>query len=312
MFHVHAWGFPFLATQYSMKQVYAGKMDPALIARLYQQEKVTISHCVPTILQMVLKCPEAAQMDLSGWKIIIGGAAFPKALAKAALERGMDVMAGYGMSETCPVVATTIIRREDKDRDLDWQVEARTRTGVPAAFVDLKLITSEGKEAGPDDKEQGEIVLRTPWLTQGYVKEPEKGAVLWEGDYLHTGDVATIDLVHSLKIADRIKDVIKSGGEWISSIDLENLIGLFVGVAETAVVGMADPKWGERPYALVVARPGQSLSVLELKKHIQQYIDSGQISKWAMPEQIELVDAIPKTSVGKIDKKKIRERINAL
>ncbi|MHA4811710.1 fatty acid--CoA ligase [Flavitalea flava] len=312
MFHVHAWGFPFLATQYSMKQVYAGKMDPVLIARLYHQEKVTISHCVPTILQMVLKCPEAATMDLSGWKIIIGGAAFPKMLAKAALERGMDVMAGYGMSETCPVIATTIIRREDKDKDLEWQVDARTRTGVPVAFVEIKLITPEGKEALADDKEQGEIVLRTPWLTEGYVKEPGKGADLWEGGYLHTGDVATIDPVYSIRIADRIKDVIKSGGEWVSSIDLENLIGLYGGVAEAAVVGMADPKWGERPYALVVARPGQILSVIEIKKHIQQYINSGHISKWAMPEQIELVDSIPKTSVGKIDKKKIRERINVV
>jgi fatty-acyl-CoA synthase len=306
MFHVHAWGFPFLATLYSMKQVYVGKMEPAMVAGLLDREKPTLSHCVPTILQMVLKCPEAAGLDLSAWKVVIGGASLPGSLARAALERGIDVISGYGMSETCPLIATSHIHLKDKDKDLDWQIVARTRTGIPTAFVDMKLITPEGGEATADDKESGELVLRAPWLTQGYVNDREGGEALWRDGYLHTGDVATIDAVHSLKISDRIKDVIKSGGEWVSSIALENFIGLQAAVAEVAVVGMPDAKWGERPYALVVIKPGYTLSVPELKAHIQQFIDSGRISKWAMPEQFEFGDTIPKTSVGKIDKKRIR------
>lgn len=306
MFHVHAWGFPFLATLYSLKQIYVGRLEPPMVAQLMAKEKPTISHCVPTILQMVLKCPEAASLDLSGWKVVVGGAALPKSLARAALERGIDIISGYGMSETCPLIATVRIRPEDKNRDIDWQVEARTRTGVPSAFVDLRLMREDGKDANADDKEAGELLLQAPWLTQGYVNDPEKGSALWEGGYLHTGDVATIDGNHILRISDRIKDVIKSGGEWISSIDLENRIGLHGAVAETAVVGMPDVKWGERPYALIVVKPGGDLSVADIKDHIQQYIDNGQISKWAMPEKIEFVGAIPKTSVGKIDKKKIR------
>ena len=312
MFHVHAWGFPYLATLYSMKQVYVGKMEPATIAGLYAREHPTLSHCVPTVLQMVLKCPEAAQLNLAGWKMVIGGASFPEALARAAMERGMDVISGYGMSETCPVVAISYIRQQDKDRDRDWQVKARTRTGIPVAFVDMRIVDEEGETVRTDDKESGELLIRTPWLTQGYVKDPEKGAELWKGGWLHTGDVATTDAQQAIKIADRIKDVIKSGGEWISSIDLENLIGLHEGIAETAVVGMSDAKWGERPYALVVARPGYTLTIDQVREHIRTFIQKGQISKWAMPEQIEFVDAIPKTSVGKIDKKKIRTNIRLL
>jgi len=309
MFHVHAWGFPFLATLYSLKQVYAGRMEPPVIAGLIAREHPTFSHCVPTVLQMVLRCPEALDLDLSGWKIIIGGAALPKALAKAALERGMDVIAGYGMSETCPVIATVYIRNADKDKDPDWQVGTRVRTGVPAAFVESKLIMPDGREAAADDRECGEIVLRAPWLTQGYVNDKENGDILWRDGYLHTGDVASIDAAHSLKIMDRVKDVIKSGGEWISSIDLENLIGLHPDILETAVVGMPDPKWGERPYALVVLKQGSTLTVAALREHIGRFIQGGKICKWAMPEQIVFVNTIPKTSVGKIDKKKIRAEI---
>lgn len=312
MFHVHAWGFPFLATMFSMKQVYPGKLSPPMVAELLKTEKPTFSHCVPTILQMVLLCPEAKDLNLSGWKVMIGGSALPKALAKAALERGVDVMVGYGMSETCPVIACCHIQMEAPD-GLDAQLSARTRTGIPTILTDIQVWDQEGRPVATDDSESGEIVVRAPWLTHGYVKDPDRGAALWKDGYLHTGDVATVDALHSLKISDRMKDVIKSGGEWISSIDLEGLIGLHPAVAEVAVVGLPHPKWGERPYALVVLRAetkgGPADWSAALKDHVRQFIDNGQISKWAMPEEILFVEAIAKTSVGKIDKKKIRAEL---
>jgi fatty-acyl-CoA synthase len=306
MFHVHAWGFPYLATMFSMKQIYTGKLSPPVVADLIRRERPTFSHCVPTVLQMILLCPEVKEMDLSGWKVMTGGAALTKALARLALERGVDVNVGYGMSETCPVIATSYIRMADAGMDMEGQLAIRTRSGIPTILTDLQVWNESGRPVAANDKESGEIVVRSPWLTQGYVKDPDRGAALWKDGYLHTGDVATVNAKHSLKLSDRIKDVIKSGGEWISSIDLEGLIGLHAAVAEAAVVGLPDPKWGERPYALVVlhadARVGQS----ELREHIRQFIDRGQISKWAMPEEFVFVAAIPKTSVGKIDKKRIR------
>lgn len=306
MFHVHAWGFPYLATMFSMKQVYTGKLSPPIVAQLLRRERPTFSHCVPTILQMVLQCPEARELDLSGWKVMIGGSALSKALAKTALERGMDVSVGYGMSETCPVIATTYIRMADADADMETQLTTRTRSGIPTILTDLRVWNELNKPVAADDKDSGEIVIRAPWLTRGYVKDPERGAALWKDGYLHTGDVATVDARHSIRICDRIKDVIKSGGEWISSIELEGLIGLHTAVAEVAVVGFPDLKWGERPYAFVVLRDGASTEQPELQDHIRHFIDRDQISKWAMPEAFIFVPAIPKTSVGKIDKKKIR------
>lgn len=306
MFHVHAWGFPYLATMFSMKQVYAGKLTPPIVADLIKRERPTFSHCVPTILRMILLCPEVKEMDLSGWKVMIGGAALTKALAKLALERGVDVSVGYGMSETCPVIATSYIRMADAEMDMEGQLAARTRSGIPTILTDLQVWNESGSPVEPKDKESGEIVVRSPWLTQSYVKDPGRGAELWRDGYLHTGDVATVNAKHSLKICDRIKDVIKSGGEWISSIDLEGLIGLHAAVAEVAVVGFPHPKWGERPYAFVVLHSDAPVRQPEMKDHIQQFIDLGQISKWAMPEEFIFVTAIPKTSVGKIDKKRIR------
>lgn|GEM_PF-93035 len=269
MFHVHAWSFPYLATLFSMKQVYTGKLAPAIVASLIKQERPTFSHCVPTVLQMILLCPEAKEIDLSGWKVMIGGSALPKALARMALERGVDVSVGYGMSETCPVIATSYIRMADANMDMDAQLVARTRSGVPCILTDLQIWNESGLQVTADDKETGEVVVRSPWLTQGYVKDSESGAALWKNGYLHTGDVATVDARHSLKISDRIKDVIKSGGEWISSLDMEGMIGMHPAVAEVAVVGLPHPIWGERPYALVVLHAAARIGQSELKDHIR-------------------------------------------
>ncbi len=305
-FHVHAWGFPFLATAMGMKQIFVGKFEPEMVLKLFMIEKPTFSHCVPTILQMLVMHPAAQQLDLTKWKVIIGGSALPKALCRLALQRGVDIITGYGMSETCPILTTSYISPAQLQNDIDWQVEARTRAGIPSMMVDLKIIDDEGKQVSKDDETMGEVTARTPWLTQGYFNEPEKSEELWRGGYLHTGDVAVINEKNVVKIADRIKDVIKTGGEWISSIDLENLIGVHAAVAEVAVVGVPDAKWGERPHAIVVLKQGQVLTNEELKTFLGQFVESGKINKWAVPDTIDFVSAIPKTSVGKIDKKVIR------
>ncbi len=312
MFHVHAWGFPYLATMYSLKQVYVGKFDAANVLDLITNEKPTFSHCVPTILQMLFAKAEEVPTDFSGWKLVSGGAAMPESLAKKAILKGIDLRASYGMSETCPVICGGYIPLHCKDKDIDWQAKARSRTGMPPAFVEMKIADEQGNEVAHDDYTTGEILVRAPWLTQGYLHDHERGAQLWEGGYLHTGDVATINKHHSIRIADRIKDVIKSGGEWISSLALENYIGQHHAVAEVAVVGMPDPQWGERPYALVVPATGKTLTIELLQQHLQQFIDNGELSKWAMPEHFEWVSAIPKTSVGKIDKKVIRGQLSKI
>ena len=309
MFHVHAWGFPYLATMYSLKQVYVGKFDSANVLQLVSNEKPTFSHCVPTILQMLFSKAEEIPTDFTGWKIVSGGAAMPESLAKKAIQKGIDLRASYGMSETCPVICGGYIPLHCKDKDIDWQAKARSRTGMPPAFVEMKIADEYGNEVPHDDYTTGEILVRAPWLTQGYLHDDERGAQLWTGGYLHTGDVATINKHNAIRIADRIKDVIKSGGEWISSLALENYIGQHPAVAEVAVVGIPDQQWGERPYALVVPASGKTLTRETLRDHLQQFIDNGQLSKWAMPEHFEWVTAIPKTSVGKIDKKEIRKSL---
>lgn len=309
-FHVHAWGFPFMATMLGMKQVYVGKFEPEVAIKLYAIHHPTISHCVPTIMQMFVGHPATANLDLKGWKVIIGGSALPKTLAKASLQRGIDIIVGYGMSETAPILTMSYLGVNEKDNpDLDWQVTARTRSGVPAPMVDLKIVDEDGNLVPKDDESMGEVVARTPWLTQGYYNEPEKSEELWRDGWLHTGDVATWNAQNNIKIADRIKDVIKTGGEWVSSIDLENLIGQHPAVMEVAVVGLPDDQWGERPHAMIALKPGQDESAEGIKMFLEQFIITGQITKWTVPDRIKFVEAIPKTSVGKLDKKVIRTMV---
>ncbi|MFI8608812.1 fatty acid--CoA ligase [Pseudomonas sp. NPDC077649] len=308
MFHVHAWGVPYVATAMGLKQVYPGRYEPNSLVRLFREEGVSFSHCVPTILQMMLECEEGRRTDFTGWKMLLGGSALTLGLARQASERGMRVHCGYGMSETCPLLTLTHLRAEDLALPMDEQIPERIKTGVPIPLVDLRIVDANGQDVAHDGVALGEIVVRAPWLTQGYLHEPQKGAELWQGGWLHTGDMASIDARGVVEIKDRIKDVIKTGGEWISSLDLENLISQHAAVASVAVVGIPDAQWGERPLALVVCAAGASLDQAAIEVHLQQFVDSGQINKWAIPRQIRFVADIPKTSVGKINKKLIREQ----
>jgi fatty-acyl-CoA synthase len=311
MFHVHAWGIPYVATAMGVKQVYPGRYVPERLLELLVGECVTFSHCVPTILQMLLAAAQAKGTRLPGWKVVVGGAALPQALARHALDMGIDVYAGYGMSETCPILTLSRLQPEMKDWALERQIEFRCKTGRPIPLVRVRVVDTDMRDVPADGKSQGEIVVRAPWATTGYVKDPAGSAQLWEGGWLHTGDIAVSDEYGYLKITDRLKDVIKSGGEWVSSIDLEDLILQHTGVAEAAVIGVPDPKWTERPLAVVVAKPGEQVHPDEIEACLLDLAASGVISRYAVPQQIVPVDTLPRTSVGKVDKKVLRARYAA-
>ena len=308
MFHVHAWGIPYIATMLGVKQVYPGRYVPETLLELVQREHVTFSHCVPTILHMLLKHPLSKQMDLSRWKLIIGGAALTRGLCLEALERGIDVFTGYGMSETCPILTMSHLTKEMLLQEPDEQALIRSKTGMAVPLVDLKIVDSAMQEQPRDGKSSGEVVVRTPWLTQGYLKDVKASERLWEGGYLHTGDVAVRDELGYVKITDRTKDVIKVAGEWVSSLELEDILAHHPLVGEVAVIGMPDPKWGERPLALVVPKVGASVNEKELVLHVREYADKGLVTKQVVLIKVRLVDTIAKTSVGKINKVALREQ----
>src|SRR6266699_2440823 len=243
MFHVHAWGIPYVATAMGIKQVYPGRYLPDVLLALIQREKVTFSHCVPTILHMMLSGPAAGEVDLSGWKVIIGGSALPKGLAKLAMDRGIDVFTGYGMSETCPIMSLAQLKPSMTALGADQQIDYRTRAGLPIQLVDLRVVDEQMHDMPHDGEASGEVVARAPWLTQGYLNDPANSEQLWRGGYLHTSDIGIINPEGYLQITDRIKDVVKSGGEWISSLAIEDLISQYPGVSEVAVIGKPDEKW---------------------------------------------------------------------
>jgi fatty-acyl-CoA synthase len=310
MFHVHAWGIPFMATVMGVKQVYPGRYEPEMLLDLIEKQKVTFSHCVPTVLHMLLNSAADREVDLSDWTVIIGGSPLPKGMGKTALERGIDVFTGYGMSETCPLLTLAQLTPEMLERDLEEQVEIRTRTGRPLPLVDLRVVDEEMRAVPDDGEATGEVVVRSPWLTQGYLKEPEKSEELWEGGYLHTEDIGYIDEQGYLQVTDRIKDVIKTGGEWVSSQEIEDILSQHPGVSEAAVIGVEDEKWGERPLALIAPKADHDEEITEdeIKTYVKEHADSGAISKFAVPDQVRFVEEIDKTSVGKLDKKKLREK----
>ncbi|MBU0971377.1 MAG: fatty acid--CoA ligase [Proteobacteria bacterium] len=312
MFHVHAWGMPYLMTLLGAKQVYPGRYEPEMLLNLIVKEKVTYSHCVPTIMNMLVNSPAIKNLDLSGWKVIIGGSALSKGLCKQAMEFGINLYTGYGMSETCPLLTLANLKPHMLEWGEDEQIEIRCKTGLPVPFVQLEIVDLKGVPLAHDGKTAGEVVARSPWLAQGYTKSEEKSRELWANGWLHTGDIGVIDGEGYLKITDRLKDVIKTGGEWISSLELEDIISQHPAVNEVAVVGIPDEKWGERPLALVVLRDGypEKVSEADIQAFCMTFVEKGQIPKYGVPSKIILTATIPKTSVGKISKKDIRAEYN--
>lgn len=307
MFHVHAWGIPYVATTLGVKQVYPGKYVPEILLKLIAEERVTFSHCVPTILNMLVNSPAAAGADLSRWKVLIGGSALPRSVAIAALKRGVDVAVGYGLSESCPVLTLSQLSSRQLELGIEEQADLRCRT-LPFALVDLRVVDEKGGEVRHDDKTSGEIVVRAPWLTQGYLKDQTNSQKLWEGGWMHTQDVACRNAAGSIRITDRRKDIIKVGGEWLSSLELEDIFSTHPAVAESAVVGQPDLTWGEIPVALVVLKKDARVTEKELSAHIKNYADKGVLPREAFLIKIKFVEAIEKTSVGKINKVALRAK----
>jgi len=309
MFHVHAWGFPYAATLMGVKQVYPGKYEPPILLKLILTEKVTFSHCVPTIIQMLVASPAVKNFDLSKWKVVIGGARLPKGLAQAAMQLGIQIYAGYGMSETCPVISTGALKPEMLNWEKEKQIDKLIMTGITIPLVYAKIVDPFGKDLPHDGEATGELVLRAPWLTAGYFNEPERSKELWIDGWLHTGDVAYIDKEGYIQITDRIKDVIKTGGEWISSLELENLASQHEAVLEAAAIGIPDPKWGERPALIIVLRPDYKgkITAEDMQKYMADCASKGKIPKYGVPDKYLFVDEIPKTSVGKVNKIQLRK-----
>lgn len=316
MFHVHAWGLPYVATLLGLKQVYPGRYEAQRIVSLIRREGVTFSHGVPTVLQMVLDASRGERLD--GWKVVAGGSVLPDSLCRQALSQGVDIFTGYGMSETCPILTLAQLRAPagtpaPHDADTDT-VETRLHAGWAVPLVDLRVVDDQRGDVARDDQALGEVVVRAPWLTQGYLDNPAASEALWEGGYLHTQDIGRLRADGRLKLVDRLKDVIKSGGEWVSSLDLEQLLSTHPGVAEVAVVGVPDEKWGERPVAIVVPRPAfvDTLTEAELRSLVAQCAERGEVSRYAIPDRVHFVAAIDRTSVGKLDKKALRRRYAGL
>ncbi|AOH87318.1 long-chain fatty acid--CoA ligase (plasmid) [Sphingomonas panacis] len=287
LFHVHAWGLPYIATMLGLKQVYPGRYDPGTLLALKKQEGVTFSHGVPTLLRMVL---DAASESLAPWTMLVGGSALSPDLAREAARKGIVTVCGYGMSETGPILSIGRSGPEDT-------IDSKCRAGFPIPLVHMRT--------EPDGR--GELQVRAPWVTQGYAAQDASDA-LWEDGWLHTQDIAEIDPDGGVRIVDRIKDVIKTGGEWVSSIEIEALLMSHPAVSEAAVIAIPSKKWGERPKAFVVGSPGTAAPPpQELRAFLAQFATGGHISPYAVPDEIVFRDSLPRTSVGKIDKRLLRQ-----
>jgi fatty-acyl-CoA synthase len=222
--------------------------------------------------------------------------------------RGIDVFTGYGMSETCPILTISHLTPEMLELSPEEQAVIRCKTGRSVPLVDLKIVDAALNEQPRDNVTPGEIVVRAPWLTQGYLKDHKTSERLWEGGYLHTGDVAVRDELGYVRITDRTKDVVKVAGEWVSSLELEDIIAHHPAVSEVAVIGVFDEKWGERPLALVIPRPESSVTEKDISHHIKRYADKGLVNKQVVLLKVRFVEAIDKTSVGKVSKVTLREK----
>ncbi|MEM2465077.1 MAG: long-chain-fatty-acid--CoA ligase [Candidatus Bathyarchaeia archaeon] len=315
LFHIHGWGTPFSSVLACHKIVLPGRFTPDGFCELVQTEKVTSTSLVPTMLAMLVEYLISTQekYDLSSLKYVgVGGAALPPGL-KAAAEKtipGFVVSSGYGMTETCPVISGAHIKSHMVDWPKEKLDEIRVKTGIPIIGLEVDVIDEEGRPVPRDGKTIGEIVVRGPWVAEEYYKDPEKTREAWKGGWFHTGDLAVIDEEGYLIIVDRVKDVIRSGAEMVPTVLLENITMTMDAVSEVAYIGVPDDKWGERPLALIKLKKGSSCTEDDVYKFLLEQCKKGRIAKWMLPDYIAIVEEIPLTSVGKYDKKVIKERLN--
>jgi fatty-acyl-CoA synthase len=308
MFHANAWGYPYLATMIGAKLVYPGQhLDPDSLLEAFVQEKVTWTAGVPTIWLGILGLLDAnpGKWDLSHMKgMLVGGSAAPRSMIAGFKQRhGLNVVHGWGMTETSPVASTSDLPGDL--RELGWpeQLHYISLQGLPLPFVEIRARDAEGNEIPWDDQTMGELEIRGPWVAASYFDTPEQADRWTEDGWFRTGDIVTMHPGGFIHIQDRTKDVIKSGGEWISSVELENALMGHPAVAEAAVIGIPDQKWAERPLGVVVMSPGTSVTPDELRAFL-----APNFPKWWLPDTFEFIDEIPKTAVGKFRKTALRER----
>ncbi|MGH6954465.1 MAG: long-chain fatty acid--CoA ligase [Alphaproteobacteria bacterium] len=306
MFHANAWCQPYAATFAGAKQVFPGPhLDPESILDLCARERVTLASGVPTVWLAVVRALESnpGRWSLAaGMRVMTGGSAAPESLLRAIERLGMRATHGWGMTEMTPVGTISRVKREIDELEGDARYRLMAKQGVPIPLVDVRVMNEAG-EAPWDGTTMGELQVRGPCIASHYYNQPDASDRWTEDGWFKTGDVVTMDSEGYLKITDRTKDLVKSGGEWISSVELENALMGHPAVAEAAVIAVPHPKWDERPLAVVALRPGARASAEELRAHL-----AGQFAKWWLPDSFEFVDEIPKTSVGKFQKSALRER----
>src|SRR4051794_11292063 len=295
MFHANAWGFPYGAGLIGASLILPSRfVAPEPLAKAIESERVTIAAAVPTVWLDLLRYADENAADLSSLRSVpCGGAAVPESLMRAFEERhGVRIVQAWGMTETSPLASTSHAE--------DW--ETRTRQGRPLPLVEARIVDDEGNEVAWDGESTGELEVRGPWIAAAYYEsdDPEK----FDAGWLRTGDIASIDARGSIKLTDRSKDVIKSGGEWISSVELENALMAHPSIREAAVIARPDERWSERPLACVVVEDGAQLDQEELKRHLLELV-----AKWWVPDDYVAIAEVPKTSVGKFDKKVLRAQL---
>jgi len=301
MFHASAWGIPYAGWMAGVQLVLPGRFLQAKpLAEMFARHGVTMSAGVPTIWNDMYHYLKEHPQDMSKVRLLLaGGSATPRSLIQSYLDDfGVPLISGWGMTETSPVCTLAVPPvGTPRDRLADYMETA----GKAVPGVDVRIIADDGSEAPRDGKAIGELQVRGPWVTVGYLGIDAPAS--FDGEWLRTGDIATIDPEGYVRIVDRSKDVVKSGGEWISSIELENVIMGHPKVLEAAVIGVPDPRWFERPLAVVVPKPGETVTVEELRAYLE-----GKVAKWWIPERFSFVAEIPRTSVGKFHKRGLREQ----
>jgi acyl-CoA synthetase (AMP-forming)/AMP-acid ligase II len=304
MFHANAWGLPYAATMAGARLVYPGQYsaDPQALAGLIETERVTFTAGVPTVWMGLLAYLDGHETDLSSLRAVVGGgSAVPKALIEAFARRGVEVWQGWGMTETGPLASLSRLTPAHDDLPEAERVRVRARQGQPVPGIRVRVVdVGTGEEVPWDGKAMGEVQVKGNWVAEAYYRPDEPVQQFVDG-WLRTGDVAVVDEHGYLQLVDRTKDLVKSGGEWISTIELESALMGHPAVAEAAVIAVPDERWGERPLACVVLKPDQSATGDELIEFI-----APQFAKWWLPDRVEFVSEIPKTSVGKFDKKVLR------
>jgi fatty-acyl-CoA synthase len=307
MFHANAWGYPYVATMLGSKLVYPGPhLDPASLLDLMASEKVAWAAGVPTIWMGILQLldEDASRWDLSSMKaMLVGGSAVPRAMIAAYKQRhGIQIVQGWGMTETSPVASTAALPHDLAEADDETKFDLEAMAGIPLPFVEVRGRVGD-EEIPWDGEAMGELEVRGPWVASSYYDTPD-AADRWTDDgWFRTGDIVSLHPRGFIQIKDRSKDVIKSGGEWISSVELENALMAHPAVAEAAVIAIPDDKWAERPLAAVVLKPGMSATPDELRAFL-----APQFAKWWLPDRVEFVEEIPKTSVGKFRKMALRDQ----